>query len=393
MKDFFSLFSMYYMVNLKKRYTDFPMKTTIHVIAIFLSTFIMHWGVNAQTVNLQVSPKHSSNAQTMAMTHSSFYHRAYCEIANMLDGKTELSIKRAVFLQEWAYLDGNLDYNAFCLGIDTVASFLKKFIVINHLQQYRTGKNFALFEYFSKPYSGNGYKPFTYDYEDLGGTNDYTKLFVTKLMRTHSGQCRSLPLYYKILAEDIGAEAYIAFAPQHVFIRHREEEDSNKWVNVELTTQSLSREIFYIESFGISDVAIRNKVYLYPLTNRETVAYLLSELASGYLHKYKHYDDFVWRCVTKSLKYYPQNILALQHKGNYLNYLLFEYLVAHENVYDDYAHLLDEQWNANNSLIKKLGWSKMDYEIYKKLLQGVSEKMKCKGVNEKLIQAEIEHSQ
>lgn len=43
-------------------------------------------------------------------------------------------------------------------------------------------------------------------------------------------------MYYKVLAEAIGAEAHIAFAPQHLFIRHRDERDPAKWVNVELTT-------------------------------------------------------------------------------------------------------------------------------------------------------------
>ncbi|WP_418407323.1 hypothetical protein [Alistipes sp.] len=41
------------------------------------------------------------------------YETAYTEIADMLDGKAALSIKRAVFLADWAYLDGNLDYGAF----------------------------------------------------------------------------------------------------------------------------------------------------------------------------------------------------------------------------------------------------------------------------------------
>ncbi|GAB0478688.1 hypothetical protein KML24005_23750 [Alistipes onderdonkii subsp. vulgaris] len=46
------------------------------------------------------------------------YETAYAEIADMLDGKSSLSIKRAVFLAEWAYLDGNLDYDWFCSKIN-----------------------------------------------------------------------------------------------------------------------------------------------------------------------------------------------------------------------------------------------------------------------------------
>lgn len=56
-------------------------------------------------------------------------------------------------------------------------------------------------------------------------------------------------------------------------------------VNMELTTQSLSREIFYIEKFGITDDAIRSKQYMYPLSNKETVAYILAELVYGYYRK------------------------------------------------------------------------------------------------------------
>lgn len=57
---------------------------------------------------------------------SRHYRQAYLEMADMLDGKIPLSIKRAVFLAEWAYLDGDLDYDAYCYGIDTAVAFLPK---------------------------------------------------------------------------------------------------------------------------------------------------------------------------------------------------------------------------------------------------------------------------
>lgn len=320
----------------------------------------------------------------------SLYNQAYHEMADMLDGKIDLSIKRAVFLTEWAYLDGKLNYDDFCDGIDTVATFLCNFIEVNGLQKYKTAGNFALFEYFSRPYSGNGYQPFTYDYEDFGGTTDLSKLFVSKIMRTHSGQCRGLPMYYKILAEAIGTEAYIALAPQHLFIRHRDETDPNKWVNVELTTQSLSREIFYIEQFNISDQAIRNKVYLHPLTDKETVAYLLSEmLVTGYLRKYNDYDDWVWACIIKSLEHYPQNISALQNKANRINNLLVKHLSTNNHQMDDYAQELDTQWHEISDEIKALGWSKMDYSLYERLLRETEEHKREEEIDESATNAEI----
>lgn len=332
----------------------------------------------------------AQNIANPKITDDEFYLTAYQEITDMLDGKRGMSIKRAVFLQEWAYLDSKLDYKEYCDGIDTVATFLRRFIAANGLQQYKTAGNYALFEYFSRPYSGNGYKPFTYDFEDFGGTDDFTQLFVTKLIRTHSGQCRSLPVYYKILAEAIGAEAYIAFAPQHLFIRHRDEMEPTKWVNVELTTQSLSREIFYIEHFGITDDAIRNNVYLYPLSDMETIAYLLSELAEGYWRKYDRYDDFMMQCANKSLEYYPQNITALQQQANVINMRLMEYLAGNGYVMDDYAVHIDSQWQANYKKIKKFGWAEMTDEIYEGLLEGVISSMKKDGLDEEAMNAAIE---
>lgn len=307
-------------------------------------------------------------------THSHYYNQAYLEMAAMLDAKQSLSIKRAVFLQEWAYLDGNLDYEAFCQGVDTVAMYLKKFIAVNALDQYHTGDNYALFEYFARPYSGNGYKPFSYDFDDFGGAEDYTKVFVSKAMRTHSGQCRSLPLYYKILAEAIGAQAHITLAPQHFFIRHPDEADPDKWINVELTGPSFSRDIWLIEQFGISETAIRNKVYMYPLTDKETVAFLLAELSDGYLRKYD-YDYLMWLCATKSLAHYPQNVYALTAIANMTNLSLMEYLSTNGNVMDDYARAIDAQWYRISDKITALGWSEMDNATYDRLLRGVEEQM------------------
>lgn len=312
---------------------------------------------------------------------SSFYDSAFREISGMLDGTERLSVKRAVFLQEWAYLDGELDYDEYCSGIDSTAQAIIRFIRANNLQNFRTGGNYALFEYFSRPYSMNGYKPFTYDFDDFSGADDFTKLFVTKVMRTHSGQCRSLPMYYKVLAEAIGTEAHITFAPQHLFIRHRDEQNPSKWVNVELTTQSLSRELFYIEQFGINADEIRNKVYLYPLSDKETVAYLLAEMILGYYRKYGKYDTFILNCAEKSLEYYPHNVLALQQKCNVLNVRLMDYLSQNGNHFDDRAREMDEKWLANNEKLQALGWKQMADSTYLGLIRSVEEDMKRKGID------------
>lgn len=79
-------------------------------------------------------PLHPADGQQACRTlnpvqvesRSRHYRQAYLEMADMLDGKIPLSIKRAVFLAEWAYLDGDLDYDAYCYGIDTAVAFFAK---------------------------------------------------------------------------------------------------------------------------------------------------------------------------------------------------------------------------------------------------------------------------
>lgn len=46
---------------------------------------------------------------------NSLYEKAYQEIYDMLEGKTKVSLKRAVYISEWTYLNGNLDYNVHLL--------------------------------------------------------------------------------------------------------------------------------------------------------------------------------------------------------------------------------------------------------------------------------------
>ena len=313
------------------------------------------------------------------------YRQAYLEMADMLDGKIPLSIKRAVFLAEWAYLDGDLDYDAYCLSIDTAVAFLQRFIATNGLNLYKTGKNLALTEYFFRPYSGNGHKPFTYDFDDTGGRDDFTKQFVTKVMRTHSGQCRSLPMYYKVLAETLGAEAYIAYAPAHVFIRYRNEDKMypEEWVNVELTTHQITPEFFYKEHFEISDKAIENKIYLTPLTDRETVAAQLADLAFGYWNKFKCYDAFTRLCAEKSLEYYPQHPKACIILGKSLDAALVKHLKENGYKEDAYTRKLEAQSAALYEKLKALGWEAMSEELYDKLEKGNKKGMKMQEATTK----------
>ena len=340
----------------------------VELCVIFDNKDNPHYDMNRTLLLLLLFLVLRSTAQAQLPDTSRFV-TAYTEIADMLDGKSSLSIKRAVFLAEWAYLDGNLDYDWFCSKIDSAVIFLHGFMKANGLDKYKTGKNMAIIEYFFNPWSGNGYKPFTYDHNDIDSKQDFTQQFVSKLIRTHKGQCRSLPYYYKILAEAIGAEAYIAYAPIHTFIRYPDADNlfPEDWVNVELTTHQYTPEFYYIESFEINAKALQNKVYLHPLTDRETVAAQLSDLAVAYTVKYGVYDDFTWLCSSKSFEYYPCHYNTLITMGKSLDIALGRYLDNNGNKVDQYVLSLEKKSKELYEQLLAMGWEQLGEEYFKRL--------------------------
>ena len=217
----------------------------------------------------------------------------------------------------------------------------------------------ALYDYFTQPLSGNGNKPFTYDMSEAADREGFATRFVTKVIRTNTGQCHSLPMYYRILAEAIGADAYLALAPQHAFIRYRNDDNlfPEYWVNVELTTHQIQPEFWIKEHSEINETMIENKVYLHPLSVSETVACQLLDLAWGYMDKYGESDDFMWLCAIKSLEYFPQNLRGIHLKGFILNSLLAGYLASRDNQWDDYSKLLAAKLYELTELEKSLGWT------------------------------------
>jgi hypothetical protein len=150
-----------------------------------------------------------STAQTDT---AKFYKEAFAEQLQMLKGQKPLDFKRSVFLTENAYYKGQLNYQTFCNSISATAQQLKTLIKQRGLDKFKTAGNWAVFTYMIDSLPINNFKPCTYDFDDFMGDKDFSKMFVTKLMRTKSGNCHSLPTYYKILCEEIGAKAWLAIS-------------------------------------------------------------------------------------------------------------------------------------------------------------------------------------
>lgn len=256
------------------------------------------------------------------------YQQAYSEIVDMLEGNKPLSVKQAVFMSERAYLQGNLDYDAFNGEILRIATFLHDFMQINQLNRFQTGKQMAICEYFFKPWSGNNYTPYTYDFGDDYPDEDWHYMLVSRVLDTHKGRCRSLPWAMMVIAEELDAEMYLAYAPNHVYIMYPNHDNHypEKWVNVEVTSQQLVPAFWIKEHFEIPDSAVHVGTYMQPLTKKQIVARQLADLAFSYWQQTGKYDSFTYKCADASLRYYPMNPNAILIKMNSVKALLVQHL-------------------------------------------------------------------
>lgn len=243
---------------------------------------------------------------------------AYYDAFNKLSGmdSENYSLADVNFTVENAFYDNKRDLGGFKSGIQkTAKQLLQKMKERKQDTQSHVSKNLMLFEYFSKDMNlgGTTHKAFEYDFKDYLGEKDYSKMFVSKLLKTGSGQCHSMPLYYLILAEAMGTEAYLSLAPNHSYIRFVDDEGEMR--NIELTNGVFSTDNFLLESGYIKSEALQNKIYMENLTKKELLGMAYFDLARGYVHKFG-YDEFVGKVIEKALELYPNGIAQNMEKAN-----------------------------------------------------------------------------
>lgn len=244
------------------------------------------------------------------------YYRAYDNLVKL--NPDNYSITDAVFIVENAYNNNEKNFQATYQGqVQEATKIIRQEIKKRGIQDSdNVAKNLLLFKYFTQDTKQNGkvvHKAIKYDFEDYMGVKDYKKMFVSKLMKTNTGQCHSMPLLYLILAEQIGAEAFLVISPNHSYIRFKDD-DGNE-LSVELTNGMFSANSFVLNSGYIKAEALKNKLYMQNLTNKELLSQAYVDLASGYIHKFG-YDEFVAKVLDKALYLNPNNINATLWKSN-----------------------------------------------------------------------------
>lgn len=252
----------------------------------------------------------TTSAEYRSSAH--FFFEAFKEYIDMLEGRKTLSIERAVFINENAFLGGKLNYTDYQKDIEKHVQLCKNIIKQEDLdfndpdiRQYAIQKLYSdsLKIYNPATKKTEIYYPFVYDFTDPLGDKDFRNYFVVKLLHTHSGQCHTMPLLYLMLAARLQVEAYLSKAPSHSFIQYKDKEGVLHYF--ETTNGHTMTRGFYMDGkTHINSSAIKNRIFLDPIPLKQTIAELLLELALHYRQKFGT-DDFQRQCAVTALKYFP----------------------------------------------------------------------------------------
>jgi len=335
-----------------------------------------------------------------AQDSTRFYQDAYNQINEMLVGKRPLIFKDAVLATENSYYDGLLNKNRINQELDILTKIIKstssyELISYNAPDKDIVTKHAAMFKVLMDTIpividSAHVFfhTPYIYDFDDMWGQKDWSKMFVSKLLISGNGNCHSMPYLYKILSEELGIPAYLSFAPNHIYIKLRCQKTG--WYNTELTSATFPIDAWIIASGYVHLDAVRNGLYMDTLSLQQSVAYCMIDLAQGYQHKFgKSNPSFVLKCCDACLKYIPNNVNALLTKAeaqkNFLDSEAKKQKVkspkellkdpAKKTMYEDMEH-------AYASLYQ-LGYRRMPEDMYAKwlgLLKSESEKYTNKSV-------------
>lgn len=326
------------------------------------------------------------------------YEDSYNFLLDMLEDKEPYSFKKAVFSVENAYNNGVLNEDYLNQKIEFLKTLSLKIIESRTLKykekdSTKVSKYASLFSILtdSIPIKDQDdkdfmYIPYQYNFDDPFGHKDWKSMFVSKLLVTGKGNCHSLPYLYKILAEEIGVDAHLALAPNHVYIKHRNEKDG--WYNTELTSGIFPIDAWIMASGYVHIDAIRNGVYMKALNNKESIALCLVDLALAYQQK-EFYDlDFVIKCADKAIEYFPNcvnaMILRTEAKGKKIENLLYDHNTDFSDVnkYPESRQMLLEI-QSQLTVIHELGYRQMPEEMYLNWLVSLKEE-KEKYENKKI---------
>lgn len=304
------------------------------------------------------------------------------DLLNKLESliKTSGLFKEAVFLSEQGYQNKVSPHNYYYDFIDSYTKLAKIHFGTLKASTYKQPDsinyllNLSLFDIFSKsiPVKSDTHSisttPFRYNFDDPQGDEDFSSTFVTRLLATHYGNCRSLTYLYKILADEIGAKCWLSLAPNHIYIRNYSKQVG--WYNTELTSGTFPTDAWIAASGYVSADAIRSGVYMDTLSNQQAIGLCILDLVHGYVRQTNNYTDgFVLKSCNLVLEYHPVNPMALLLKAEALKQLYLDQR-KNNNILAPATYTKMEKVYAQ---LLKLEYREMPYKVYQQWLKSATQ--------------------
>ncbi len=315
------------------------------------------------------------------------FENAFNELCKMLDGSIPLDLKRAIFLTENAFFGNSLNYDDFLIEINKMIKQLEQYMSHEQLNpESNEVIQYAVYKYmtdtlrFPAQYQETNIisYPKRYDIHDPFGYENPTNLFVSKLMDMNTGQCKSLPLLYLLLVQELGGQAYLSFSPAHSYIKYQ----TNKgiWYNIELTNGLLTTDSWVLGSGYVKAEAVKSGIFMDTLNTKQVIANCVTDLAQYYSYRYGAYDKFVLKCANKTLEHHSSNINAMLVKSDYYTYLMQYIAYQTKATSPEQLNRNPEAKKVHNQMVRmyqlldQLGYENMPLEAYKKWLNTHKEK-------------------
>lgn len=328
-----------------------------------------------------------------------YYQQVFDLLSKMANGSTPYDFKQAVYSIENAYFDNTMPYDKFNKLIQEKVKLAKLFMKNENLDTASSlAKNFAIQQVYSKSYTTKQIdgttkiiKPLTYDFKDYRGDTTWTNMFVSKLLMKGKGQCHSMPLLGRILADELGTKAKLVYAPEHLYIKFID--NNNQLYNFEATNGCNTTEQFVLESGYISSLAVKNKLYMDTLDRKRELSLLFFDLAQG-LREKTGYTELLLEYINKAIELDPANIHAITMKADYYTLLTMRgvkyYNIQNENQIQEHPDLA-ELFKIRNYLydmIDASGYQQMPqaaYENWLKQLNSQKRKQESEEINKLIL--------
>jgi len=228
----------------------------------------------------------------------------------------------------------------------------------------------ALSAFLYDPGPWNGGQVYRYDLDGDPLGRDLSNKLLTKYLATRRGNCVSMPVLFVIVGQRLGLPVTLARAPQHLFVKYRTRDGG--YLNIETTDRAQpAPDEWYIRTNEIAPAAVKNGLFLRPLTKREAAV----QIVSTYVEHLTRQRDYrrLHPLLDLLMQYDARDSNLMLAKGNAYTMELSEKFARWQRPDEVPAELRGELFrlrDANLSWYSKaeaLGWTQPSEELIKRL--------------------------